>query len=55
MGDKRGAQRSLVGRPLGRRPLGRPRHKWEDGIKINLREVRWGDMNCTGLAQYRDR
>jgi hypothetical protein len=44
-----------VERPKGRSPLGRPRHKWEDGIKINLREVRWRGMDWTDLGQYRDR
>jgi hypothetical protein len=39
MGEKRGAYRILVGRPEGRRPLGRPRRRWEDNIKIDLQEV----------------
>jgi hypothetical protein len=39
MGDRRGAYRVLVGKPEGRRPLGRPRHRWEDNIKTDLREV----------------
>jgi hypothetical protein len=47
MGEKRGAYRILVGRPEGRRPLGRPRRKWEDNIKMNL-EVDWGEW--TGLS-----
>jgi hypothetical protein len=42
MGAKRGAYRILVRRPEGRRPLGRPRHIWEDNIKVDLQEVRWG-------------
>jgi hypothetical protein len=42
MGKKRGAYRILVGRPEGRRPLGRPRHRWEDNIKMDLQEVGWG-------------
>jgi hypothetical protein len=42
MGEGRGAYRILVGRPEGRRPLGRPRHRWEDNIKIDLQEVGWG-------------
>jgi hypothetical protein len=41
MEDRRGAYRVLVGRPKGR-PLGRPKRRWEDNIKINLREVGWG-------------
>jgi hypothetical protein len=42
MGDRRGAYRALVGKPEGRRPLGRPRHRWEDNIKMDLRKVGWG-------------
>jgi hypothetical protein len=42
MGEKRGVYRILVGRPEGRRPLGRPRRKWEDNIKMDLKEVGWG-------------
>jgi hypothetical protein len=42
MGERRGAYRALEGKPEGRRPLGRPRRKWEDNIKMNLREVGWG-------------
>jgi hypothetical protein len=42
MGERRGAYRALVGKPEGRRPLGRPRRRWEDNIKMYLREVGWG-------------
>jgi hypothetical protein len=42
MGEGRGAYRILVGRPEGRRPLGRPRRRWEDNIKMDLQEVEWG-------------
>jgi hypothetical protein len=42
MGERRGAYRVLVGKPEGRRPLGRPRRRWEDNIKTDLREVGWG-------------
>jgi hypothetical protein len=42
MGEKRGAYSILVGRPEGRRPLGRPRRRREDNIKMNLQDVRWG-------------
>jgi hypothetical protein len=42
MGEGRGAYRILVGRPEGRRPLGRPRRRWEDNIKRDLQEVGWG-------------
>jgi hypothetical protein len=41
MGEKRGAYRILVGRAEGRRPLGRPRRRWEDNIKMDLQEVEW--------------
>jgi hypothetical protein len=42
MGEKSGAYRILVGRPEGRRPLGRPRRRWEDNIKMDLQEMGWG-------------
>jgi hypothetical protein len=42
MGERRGAYRALVGKPEGRRPLGRPKRRWEDNIKMDLQEVRWG-------------
>jgi hypothetical protein len=45
MGAKRNAYRILVGKPEGKRPLGRPRHRWLDNIKIYLREIGWGDMD----------
>jgi hypothetical protein len=55
MGEKRNAYRLLVGKPEGRRPLGRPRHWWLDNIRMALVEVRWGDVDWIGLAQDRDR
>jgi hypothetical protein len=55
MGERRAAYRALVGKPEGRRPLGRPRRRWEDNIKMDLREVGWGDMDWINLAQDRDR
>jgi len=55
MGDKRDACRVLVGRPEGQRPLGSPRHGWEDNIKVDLQEVGWGGMDLIDLAQDRDR
>ena len=54
MGEGRGVHRVLVGKPEGKRPLGRPRRKWEDNIKMDLQEVgRGGDW--MELAQDRDR
>jgi hypothetical protein len=55
MGERRGAYRALVGKPEGRRPLGRRRRRWEDNIKMDLREVGWGGMDWMNLAQDRDR
>jgi hypothetical protein len=55
MGEKKGAYRILVGRPEGRRPLGRPRRRWEDNIKMDLQDVRWWGMDWIELAQDRDR
>jgi hypothetical protein len=55
MGEGRGAYRVLVGRPEGRRPLGRPRRRWEDNIKMNLQEVGLGGMDWIDMAQDRDR
>jgi hypothetical protein len=43
MGDRIGAYRGLVGKPEGKRPLGRPRHRWEDNIKKDLQAVGWGN------------
>jgi hypothetical protein len=54
MGEKRGVYRILVGRPEGRRPLGRPRRRWEDNIKMDLQDVGWV-MDWIELAQNRDR
>jgi hypothetical protein len=55
MGEVRGAYNILVGRPEGRRPLGRPRHSWEDNIKMDLREIEFGDVDWIHWAQDRDR
>jgi len=54
MVEGRGVHRVLVGKPEGTRPLGRPRRRWEDNIKMDLREV-GGDGDWMELAQYRDR
>ena len=45
----------LVGKPGGERPLGRPKPRWEDNIKMDLQEVKFGDMDWIELAQNRDR
>jgi hypothetical protein len=45
----------LVGKPEGKRPLERPRRRWEDGIRMDLREIGWGGVECVHLAQDRDR
>jgi hypothetical protein len=54
-GEGRGVHRVLVGRPEGRRPLGRPRHRWEDNIKMDLEEVGGGGGDWMEWAQERDR
>jgi hypothetical protein len=55
MGEVRGAYNILVGRPEWRRPLGRPRCRWEDNIKMDLREIGFGDVDWIHWAQDRDR
>jgi hypothetical protein len=54
MGKKRNANRSLVGEPEGKRPLGKPRRRWEDNIKLDLGKIGWGDMDWIDLAEDRD-
>jgi hypothetical protein len=44
-----------VGKPEGKRPLGRPRRRWVDNIKMDLREIRWGGMDWSVLAEDRDK
>jgi hypothetical protein len=53
MEEGRGVYRVLVGRPEGKRPLGRPRHRWEDNIKMDLREMGINGLNWIQLAQDR--
>jgi hypothetical protein len=55
MRERRGAYRILFGRPEGRRPLERPRHKWEDNIKMDLQAVVWHGTDWIDLAQDRDK
>jgi hypothetical protein len=51
MGEKRNAYRLLMGKPEGKRPLGRPRRRWVDNIRIDLGEVGWDDVDWIGVAQ----
>jgi hypothetical protein len=55
MGEERGVYRVLVGKPERKRSLGRPRHRWEENIRMDLQEVGRGCVDWTGLAQDRDR
>jgi hypothetical protein len=55
MGEERGVYRVLVGKQEGRRPLGRPRCRWVDNIRMDLQEVGCGQVDWIGLAQDRDR
>jgi hypothetical protein len=53
-GGERNACRILVGKPERKRPLGRPRLRWEGNIRTDLREIRWGGMDWIDLSQYRE-
>jgi len=55
MGEKRGVYRILVGKPEGKRPLGRHRRRWKNNVKMDLKEVGCGGMDWIELAQGRDR
>jgi hypothetical protein len=55
MGEESGVGRFLVGKPEGKRPLGKPRRRWVDNIRTDLQAVGCGYMEWIGLAQYRDR
>ena len=55
IGEERGMYRVLVGKPEGRRLMGRPRHRWVDNIMMDLQEVGCGHVDWIGLAQDRDR
>jgi hypothetical protein len=55
MGEERKVNKVLVGKPKGKRPLGRPRRRWEDGIRMYLREIGLGGVDWIRLAQDRDR
>jgi hypothetical protein len=54
-GEKRNTYRLLVGKPEGKSPLGLPRHRWEDNIKMHLGEPGWRGVDCFGMAQDRDK
>ena len=54
-GERRGVYRVFVGKSEGKRPLGRPRRRWEDNIKMDLQEVECGGMDWIDLAQDKDR
>jgi hypothetical protein len=54
MGEKRNAYKIMVGKPGAKRPLGRPRRRWADNIKMDFREIGWGGMDWIDLAQNRD-
>jgi hypothetical protein len=54
-GEKRNAYRLLVGKPEGKRPLGKPRRRWVDNIRLDLVEVGWGNVDWIGLAKDRNR
>jgi len=55
IGEGRGVYRVLVGKPEGKRPLGRPGRRWKDNIKMNLQDVGYSGMDWIELAQGRDR
>jgi hypothetical protein len=54
IGERRNAYRIFVGDPEGRRPLGKPRRRWVDNIKMDLTEIAWDGMDWIGMAQDRD-
>jgi hypothetical protein len=55
MGENRNACRILLGKPEGKRPLERPRRRWVDNIKLDLREIEWDGVNWIDMAQDRDK
>jgi hypothetical protein len=55
VGEKKNAYRIMVGKPEGKRPLGRPRRRWVDNIKVDLRAIEWDGMDWIDLAQDMDK
>jgi hypothetical protein len=55
MEEEREVYKVLVGKPKGKRPLGRPSHRWKDGIRMDIREIGWGGVDWIRVAQDRDR
>jgi hypothetical protein len=55
MGEERNVYRVLMGKPEGKRPHGRPRRRWEDRLRMDIREIGWGSVDWMQLAQDRDR
>jgi hypothetical protein len=55
MGEEMNMYRVLMRKPEGKRPLGRPRRRWEDGIRMDLKEIGWGNVDWIQLAQDRAR
>jgi hypothetical protein len=55
MGEERKVYKVLVGKPEGKRLLGRPKRRWEDGIRMDLREIGWGSVDWIQLAHDKDR
>jgi hypothetical protein len=53
--EMRLAEHLLAGKPEGKTPLGRPRHRWMDNIKMDIGEIEWGDVDWIGMAQDRNR
>jgi hypothetical protein len=55
MGEESKVYRVMVGKPEGKRPLGRPRRRWEDGVRVDLRQTGWGSVEWIQLADDRNR
>jgi hypothetical protein len=55
VGERRGGYRVLMGRPEEKRPLGRPKHRWEDKIEMDFKDSGWGKVDCINLTQDRER